>query len=209
MILHPSLASADPLWLGAAVDKLANENIGSLHLDIEDGNFISNITFGTKMVKAIRHTTKQAISVHLMVSKPLFWIRELLPFHPQWIFFHPENIQNPSEIIAEIRKIGSKVGLSLNPATPIAPYQYLYEKLDAVMIMTSEPDGQNQQFIPAMVDKIQQVAQLLPQLECWADGGVGFDNISLLKAAGAKHLVVGRALFSSENLTLTLDQLRH
>ena len=209
MILHPSLASADPLWLGSAVDKLTNEDIGSLHLDIEDGNFISNITFGTKMVKAIRRTTKQAISIHLMVSQPFFWIRELLPFHPEWIFFHPENIQNPSEIIAEIRKVGSKAGLSLNPATSIAPYQYLFEKLDAVMVMTSEPDGDNQQFIPAMVDKIQQVTQLLPQLEYWVDGGVSLDNISLLKAAGAKHLVVGRALFSSENLTMTLDQLRH
>ncbi|EMG9288816.1 epimerase [Providencia stuartii] len=207
MILHPSLASADPLWLGSIINKLANQNIGSLHLDIEDGNFINNITFGIKLVKAAAQATEHALSIHLMVSQPLFWIRELAPFSPKWIFFHPEAVQNPSEIIAEIKKIKAKAGIALNPSTPVAPYQYLINKLDALMLMTSEPDGENQQFIPSIVDKIQQIPPLFSQLEYWADGGISADKIQSLKKVGINNLVIGRALFSTDDYENTIKQL--
>ncbi|EOY8495097.1 epimerase [Providencia stuartii] len=207
MILHPSLASADPLWLGSIINKLANQNIGSLHLDIEDGNFINNITFGIKLVKAVAQATEYALSIHLMVSQPLFWIRELAPFSPKWIFFHPEAVQNPSEIIAEIKKIRAKAGIALNPSTPVASYQYLINKLDALMLMTSEPDGENQQFIPSIVDKIQQIPPLFSQLEYWADGGISADKIQSLKKVGINNLVIGRALFSTDDYENTIKQL--
>ncbi|APG49471.1 TPA: epimerase [Providencia stuartii] len=207
MILHPSLASADSLWLGSIINKLANQNIGSLHLDIEDGNFINNITFGIKLVKAVAQATEHALSIHLMVSQPLFWIRELAPFSPKWIFFHPEAVQNPSEIIAEIKKIKAKAGIALNPSTPVAPYQYLINKLDALMLMTSEPDGENQQFIPSIVDKIQQIPPLFSQLEYWADGGISADKIQSLKKVGINNLVIGRALFSTDDYENTIKQL--
>ncbi|MCW2253978.1 protein sgcE [Providencia alcalifaciens] len=209
MIIHPSLASADPLRLGDIMDNFANEEIGSLHLDIEDGNFISNITFGLKVVKAVSQVTKHALSIHLMVVQPAFWIRELAPFSPKWIFFHPEVVQNPSEIIAEIKKIGVKAGLALNPATQFEPYQYLIEQFDAVMVMTSEPDGHHQQFISNMKDKIQKITQMSPKLACWVDGDVNLDNITILKKAGATHCVVGRSLFSNDNYAITLEKLRH
>ncbi|WP_368877612.1 epimerase [Providencia vermicola] len=206
MILHPSLASADPLCLGSVIDKLANQNIGSLHLDIEDGNFIHNITFGSKLVKAVVQATKQAISIHLMVSQPLFWVRELAPFAPKWIFFHPEAVNNSSEIIAEIKKIGAKAGIALNPSTAVAPYQYLTDKLDAVMVMTSEPDGEDQQFIPLMVEKIQQVSSLFHPLDCWVDGGISADKMPLLKKMGINNIVLGRALFTTDDYEKTIKQ---
>ncbi|SUC46319.1 Ribulose-phosphate 3-epimerase [Providencia stuartii] len=131
----------------------------------------------------------------------------MLLLAPKWIFFHPEAVQNPSEIIAEIKKIKTKAGIALNPSTPVAPYQYLINKLDALMLMTSEPDGENQQFIPSIVDKIQQIPPLFSQLEYWADGGISADKIQSLKKVGINNLVIGRALFSTDDYENTIKQL--
>ncbi|ECP4038997.1 epimerase [Salmonella enterica] len=180
MILHPSLASADPLRYAEALTALHDAPLGSLHLDIEDTSFINNITFGMKtMLAAIR---------------------------PGWIFIHAESVQNPPEILADIRAIGAKAGLALNPATPLLPYRYLALQLDALMIMTSEPDGRGQQFIAAMCEKVSQGREHFPAAECWADGGITLRAARLLAAAGAQHLVIGRALFTTANYDVTLSQ---
>ncbi|EEC4090251.1 TPA: epimerase, partial [Salmonella enterica] len=125
---------------------------------------------------------------------------------PGWIFIHAESVQNPPEILADIRAIGAKAGLALNPATPLLPYRYLALQLDALMIMTSEPDGRGQQFIAAMCEKVSQGREHFPAAECWADGGITLRAARLLAAAGAQHLVIGRALFTTANYDVTLSQ---
>ncbi len=117
----------------------------------------------------------------------------------------PKACKTP-EILADIRAIGAKAGLALNPATPLLPYRYLALQLDALMIMTSEPDGRGQQFIATMCEKVSQSREHFPAAECWADGGITLRAARLLAAAGAQHLVIGRALFTTANYNVTLSQ---
>lgn len=154
MILHPSLASADPLHYGATLSALADADIGSLHLDIEDSSFINNITFGLKTVQAVAQQTTHPLSFHFMIARPQSWFPILAEIKPAWIFVHAEALAYPSETLAEIREIGAKAGLAVNPATPIDGYRYLAPQLDALMVMTSEPDGVGQQFIPTLCAKV-------------------------------------------------------
>lgn len=206
MILHPSLASANPLYYGAELAALQKETIGSIHLDIEDTSFISNITFGMKTVRAVARQTTQPLSFHLMVSRPLIWLPWIEEVKPAWIFVHAETLENPSEVLAAIRLIGAKAGLAFNPSTDVMNYRYLAPYLDALMIMTSEPDSHQQQFIPLMYEKIIQVRQYFPDASCWVDGGITLEVSPLLAQAGAQHLVIGRALFTSTDYHSTLSQ---
>ena len=182
MILHPSLASANPLHYGRELTALDNLDFGSLHLDIEDSSFINNI------------------------ARPQRWFNALAEIRPAWIFVHAETLDYPSETLTEIRHTGARAGLVFNPATPIDAWRYLASELDGVMVMTSEPDGQGQRFIPSMCEKIQKVRTAFPQTECWADGGITLAAAQQLAAAGAQHMVIGRALFSSSDYRATLAQ---
>ncbi|AGR58838.1 ribulose-phosphate 3 epimerase family protein [Salmonella bongori] len=206
MILHPSLASADPLRYAEVLTALHNAPLGSLHMDIEDTSFINNITFGMKTIQAVAQYTRHPLSFHLMVSSPQRWLPWLVTTRPGWIFIHAESVQYPAEILAEIRAMGAKAGLAFNPGTPLLPYRYLAPQMDALMIMTSEPDGCGQQFIAAMCDKVSQSREYFPAAACWADGGITLRAARLLAAAGAQHLVVGRALFTTSDYNVTLSQ---
>lgn len=206
MILHPSLASANPLHYGRELSALAGADVGSLHLDIEDSSFINNITFGLKTIQAVARETALPLSFHLMISRPRSWLPELAEFTPAWIFVHAEVLEYPSETLAEIRRYGAKAGLAFNPATPIDACRYLAPQLDALMVMTSEPDGLGQQFIPAMGEKVSKVREWFPESACWADGGITLSAAQALAIAGAQHVVIGRALFSSENYRATLSR---
>ncbi|POT55246.1 epimerase [Citrobacter amalonaticus] len=206
MIVHPSLASANPLHYGRELTALDNMDLGSLHLDIEDSSFINNITFGMKTVQAVARQTQHPLSFHFMVARPQPWLAQLSALKPNWIFVHAETLEYPSEILAEIRNIGAKAGLAFNPATPVEAYHYLVPQLDALMVMTSEPDSLGQRFIPSMCAKIGKIREIFPQAECWADGGITLMAAQQLAAAGVQHAVVGRALFSSSDYRTTLSQ---
>ena len=206
MILHPSLASANPLNYGRELTALDNLDFGSLHLDIEDSSFINNITFGMKTVQAVARQTPHPLSFHFMLARPQRWFNALAEIRPAWIFVHAETLDYPSETLTEIRHTGARAGLVFNPATPIDAWRYLASELDGVMVMTSEPDGQGQRFIPSMCEKIQKVRTAFPQTECWADGGITLAAAQQLAAAGAQHMVIGRALFSSSDYRATLAQ---
>lgn len=208
MILHPSLASADPLRLHQALSQFDHAPIGSWHLDIEDTSFISNITFGLKTVRSVFEATQHPLSFHLMVANPWPWFRALSPFTPAWVFVHAEALANPAEALTAIRDTGARAGLAFNPATPLEPYLYLRHALDACLIMTSEPDGHGQCFNPALIGKVAACARYFPDAECWADGGISESAGQQLKRAGAEHLVLGRALFASDNPATTLGSFR-
>lgn len=206
--LHPSLASSDPLTLGETLSSLTRLKVSSLHIDIEDTSFINNITFGMKTVTAIARETQHCLSFHLMLAEPRRWLTWIAPLKPAWIFLHAEALANPSEDLDAIRLTGAKAGLAFNPATPIAHYRYLNKQLDGLLIMTSEPDGEGQRFIPAMSDKVAEAARLFPQAEIWADGGVDLNVASTLIHAGARHLVLGRALFAENDIAYALRQFQ-
>lgn len=204
--LHPSLASADPLALGSTLAQLNAIPVGTLHIDIEDTSFISNITFGMKTINAVARHTPHSLSFHLMLANPRPWLEWIAPLKPAWIFCHAEALANPADDLAAIRRTGAKAGLAFNPATAIISFAYLREHLDGVLIMTSEPDGEGQRFIPAMTDKVSQAARLFPQAAIWADGGVDLAVASSLRRYGAHDLVLGRAIFCHSDIVPALQK---
>ncbi|WP_159566445.1 epimerase [Budvicia diplopodorum] len=199
MMIHPSLASANQLELGTALRRLATLAPASVHLDIEDTSFIRNITFGLKTVAQVAAATRIPLSIHLMVANPFPWVEWLKPLNPAWIFVQAEALANPAEILTLIRATGAKAGLAFNPVTLLSCYGYLASFADSIMVMTSEPDGYGQAFNPRLVEKVQQAASLFRQSEIWADGGIDLPSAKLLYQAGAQHLVLGRAIFGSDN----------
>lgn len=197
--LHPSLASANQLQLGATLQRLDALAPGSVHLDIEDTSFIRNITFGLKTVTQVAEATSIPLSFHLMLADPFPWMEWLKPLKPAWIFVHAETLANPAEILALIRTTGAKAGLAFNPATLLHRYRYLAHLTDSVLIMTSEPDGYGQVFNPWLINKVAEAAEIFGQCEIWADGGIDLPAAKRLYQAGAGHMVLGRAVFGSND----------
>ncbi|WP_301169567.1 hypothetical protein [Brevibacillus nitrificans] len=195
MIISPSIASANPLRLEEEVKRLDTTLYTDLHVDIEDGHFIPNITFGMKTVKSLREVTDLPFSFHLMVSNPFDYLEEICACQPSVIFVHVEVLDYPSSFVDAVQRRGVKAGLAFNPKTTIAPFQYVLSRADAVLIMTAEPDGQGQQFIPAMIEKAKQVGMAAPSIELWVDGGVTTDRLEELERIGVTHAVMGRAVF--------------
>ncbi|WP_449537927.1 ribulose-phosphate 3-epimerase [Ferdinandcohnia sp. Marseille-Q9671] len=195
MKISPSIASANQLQLGHEVMKI-QDHYDDLHIDIEDGNFIPNITFGLKTIQSLRSVTTLPFSFHLMVTNPYEYIEQIKDLSPSIIFAHIESLPYPSDFLARVKKANLRCGLAFNPITPIEPYLYLLKQLDAVLIMTSEPDGQGQLFNKEMVEKVRKVAKNHKfQGEIWVDGGVKYEHLPFLDEAGATHAVMGRAVF--------------
>ncbi len=206
----PSLASADPLRLGECMRMLGTYPY--LHLDVEDGNFVPNITFGMKTVRAAADIWKTKgggrLDVHLMVAKPELWLDELLEAGVHRIAFHLENVPYPAVLLNRIRKGGAEVGVALNCmgcVEQILPYA---ELADYVLLMTSEPDGRGQMFNPHMVDKIRKARRMLPAgTEIMADGGILESGLRIVADAGADDAVMGRAVWSCPDVLSEIQRL--
>lgn len=196
--ISPSIASADPLALKGAVELVERCGYEDLHIDIEDGNFIPNITFGMKTVRALRDATSLPFSFHLMALRPETYLEEILALAPSIVFAHIEALAYPSDFAARLLQKGVRSGLALNPKTPIEPLVYVLENIDAVLIMTSEPDGRGQDFLPAMIEKIRVARRLVPSLEIWADGGIRTSQLEELELRGVNVAVMGRAVFEEK-----------
>lgn len=207
----PSVAAADQTRLAEVVLELERQGAEALHIDIEDGNFVPNITFGLKTVTQLRRITRLPFCVHLMVTNPLAYVDELARIGVMRIAFHIESAPYPLEVLNRIRDHGVACGVAFNPSTPVEPAGYVLEKADYVLIMTAEPDGRGQEFIPHMVEKVRRVSEMLARFPTSAahgaryvmvDGGIGWAELSLLAGAGAKHAVMGRAIFAGGSLVL-------
>lgn len=195
MKISPSIASANQLRLEEEVRRVEKEGYLDLHIDIEDGNFIPNISFGFKTIKSLRNITDLPFSFHLMVTRPNIYIEDLIHLKPSIIFAHVEALDYILEYLHSVQKLGAKAGLAFNPKTPIEPYLYAIKKADGILIMTSEPDGKGQEFIPSMIKKAEIVRDYGNSLEIWADGGITKDKLKSLKNSGFTHIVMGREIF--------------
>lgn len=192
--ISPSIASSNLLDIKNEIKKVENSNSYTLHVDIEDGNFVPNITFGIKLINMIREQTKMNISYHLMVTNPLFWIYELPLKDNDIVFAHVESYQYPKYIINSIKEMRANAGIVFNPATNIEQYKYLASICENIMIMTSEPDKDGEYFIDEMIDKIL-IAKKLKFKNIWVDGGINGNRIETLNKIGASYFVVGRYFF--------------
>ncbi|MCA9426558.1 MAG: ribulose-phosphate 3-epimerase [Candidatus Omnitrophica bacterium] len=203
--LLPSLLSSDFTRLGEQVAELEKAGCDLVHLDIMDGHFVPNLTFGPPVVKSLSKFTDIAFDVHLMVDRPDDWIEAFDFPNTCSITIHAEAGYHVHRSLQSIQNRGKMAGLALNPATPLDCLEYLWPSLDLILVMTVNPGFGGQSFIPACEEKIARVGSLItekgnPDTVLEIDGGVNGDNLGPLAKKGAQWVVAGHSVFSQPDI---------
>ncbi|MBE6903658.1 MAG: ribulose-phosphate 3-epimerase [Ruminococcaceae bacterium] len=212
MILAPSILSADFANLQKDVQAVENAGCEYLHIDIMDGHFVPNISFGAPIVKAIRKHSKAVFDVHLMISDPNKYLDDFVKAGADIITFHLEAVEDAEALIKRIKEKGIKACVSVKPGTPIEEvYPYL-DMLDMVLIMTVEPGFGGQKFITEMFDKMYKLKAEIDRrglkVDIEADGGIGADNVASVVEAGVNIIVAGSAIFNTPDISETVKIFR-
>lgn len=212
MNLAPSLLSANFYNLERELNPLVEYDVKYLHLDVMDGHFVPNVSFGPSVISRLRPYYDFLFDAHLMVTDPDAMLEPIAQAGADIITVHYEAPRHIHRTLTEIRKLGKKAGISLNPATPISTLEYLLPELDLILIMSVNPGFGGQKFIPQMMDKIAAVREMIDDsgydIELEVDGGVTTDNAKEILDAGATILVAGSDVFSRGDLRTQLDRYR-
>ncbi|MSQ12851.1 MAG: ribulose-phosphate 3-epimerase [Dehalococcoidia bacterium] len=198
--LGPSILTADLLRLGEQIAQAEAAGVDYIHLDVMDGHFVPNITFGPLVVEAIRACTKLPLEVHLMIEEPDRYIPAFAKAGGDILTVHAEACRHLHHTVQLIREQGAKVGVALNPATPVSAVDEVLPDLDELLLMTVNPGFGGQKFIPNSVDKIARARAMLDErgakAELAVDGGVNSETIGRVARAGATMLVAGSAVYN-------------
>lgn len=209
IIIAPSLLAADFSKLKEEVKAIENTKAKWLHLDVMDGNFVPNISFGADIVKAIRKDSNLYFDAHLMIENPEWYIDAMADAGVQSISIHVEATKHLDRALQLIKARGLKAGVAINPATDIAFLDNIYEKLDLILIMTVNPGFGGQKFLNQMIEKIRKVRNKFPYIDIQVDGGINNETAKLVIEAGANILVAGSYVFSgnySEKVNSLLNE---
>jgi len=208
-IVAPSILSANFAFMGQAIKELQEANADWVHVDVMDGVFVPNISFGQKMLKDIRPLTTLPLDVHLMIVNPERYITEFAERGADYITIHVESTDKVAEALKKIRECGKKAGLSVKPNTPVSAIEPYIDMIDLILIMSVEPGFGGQKFMPIALEKITQAKALVGDrnIIVEVDGGVGEQNIEEIRKAGVDAVVAGSSVFSAPDKTLAIRRL--
>ncbi len=211
-LIAPSILSADFTCLGREVQAVENAGADWIHVDVMDGHFVPNITMGPLIVESVRRTTTLPVDVHLMISRPERYVADFVSAGADYLSVHVEACAHLHRCIDQIKELGAKAGVVLNPATGLSTIDYVLEGLDFVLIMSVNPGFGGQKFIANSLDKIRELRRKIDHNNLSTliqiDGGVNDDTIAAIAAAGVDVFVAGSAIFNTDDYRKTIDRMR-
>ena len=210
-IVAPSILSADFAYMGQAIKELQESKADWIHVDVMDGVFVPNISFGQKMVKDIRPLTTLPLDVHLMIVNPERYIKEFADRGADYITIHIESTQNVKEALTLIKQCGKKAGISVKPNTPVSEIEPYLDDLDLILIMSVEPGFGGQKFMPIALDKIREAKKLIGNRNILVevDGGVGESNIEEIRQTCVDAVVAGSSVFNAPDKAVAIRRLSY
>lgn len=211
-LIAPSILSADFSRLGEEVRAVEKAGADIIHFDVMDGHFVPNITVGPMVLSAVRKVTQLPIDAHLMIEHPANYLEEFVKAGANYLSIHVEATPHLHRVVQQIKSLGAKAGVALNPHTPVSSMGYILDEVDFVLVMTVNPGFGGQQFIPSAFKKVQELDQMRRehqlQFQIEIDGGIKVENIGEVSQAGVDIFVAGSAIFSQPDYAKTIQTMR-
>ncbi|EFM43476.1 ribulose-phosphate 3-epimerase [Corynebacterium accolens ATCC 49726] len=212
-LISPSILAADFARLGEQLEAISNADW--IHVDIMDGHFVPNLSFGPDITATVKRSTDKPLDVHLMIESPAKWVETYIKAGATTIIFHVEAVEGEAaavELAENIRDLGARAAFSIKPDTPIEPWLDKLHHFDEVLVMSVEPGFGGQKFMPAMLDKVRALRESIDQQNLDTvieiDGGIDPDTIALAAEAGCDSFVAGSAVFKSDDPAQAVEELR-